>query len=184
MAWRALVAASFLFSVGLVPHTIYWFDYIARWLGQGYAIAGAHWVAIGFFGILGPILVAALARGVGTAIATTAIYFVLAFGVAAPAFATDYALIIASTVIFGIQPGVSTMIAARARDLGSAAQPPAMMRTTIVGNGIGAAVGGILIPGMLDATGSYALLFLFGGLSFFIGGLLCLPFLRTKLATD
>ncbi|MEM8977454.1 MAG: YbfB/YjiJ family MFS transporter, partial [Pseudomonadota bacterium] len=183
MAWRALVAASFLFSVGLVPHTIYWFDYIARWLGQGYAIAGAHWVAIGFFGILGPILVAALARGVGTAIATTAIYFVLAFGVAAPAFATDYALIIASTVIFGIQPGVSTMIAARARDLGSAAQTPAMMRTTIVGNGIGAAVGGILIPGMLDATGSYALLFLFGGLSFFIGGLLCLPFLRTKLAT-
>ncbi len=184
MAWRALVAASFLFSVGLVPHTIYWFDYIARWLGQGYDVAGAHWVAIGVFGILGPILVAALARGVGTALATTAIYFVLAFGVAAPAFATDYALIIASTVIFGIQPGVSTMIAARARDLGSAAQTPAMMRTTIVGNGIGAAVGGILIPGMLDATGSYALLFLFGGLAFFVGGLLCLPFLRTKLATD
>ncbi len=180
MAWRALVAASCLFSIGLVPHTIYWFDYIARWLGQGYDVAGAHWVAIGVFGILGPILIAALSKAVGTAIATAAIFFVLAFGVAAPAFAVDYGLIVASTVIFGIQPGVSTMIAARARDLGSAAQTPSMMRTTIVGNGLGAAVGGVLIPAMLDATGSYALLFLFGGLAFLLGGLLCLPFLNAK----
>ena len=183
MAWRSLVAASFLFSIGLVPHTIYWFDYIARWLDQGYDVAGAHWVAIGVFGILGPILVAALARSVGTAIATAAIYFVLAFGVAAPAFATDYTWIIASTVLFGIQPGVSTMIAARARDLGSAAQTPSMMRTTIVANGVGAAIGGVLIPGMLDATGSHALLFLFGGLAFLVGGLLCLPFLNAKAET-
>ena len=184
LAWRGLVTASFLFSIGLVPHTIYWFDYIARWLGQGIDVAGAHWVAIGGFGILGPILIAALARSVGTAIATTTIYFVLAFGIAAPAFATDYALIIASTVIFGIQPGVSTMIAARARDLGSAAQTPAMMRTTIVANGIGAAIGGVLIPGMLDATGSYALLFLSAGGAFFVGGLLCLFFLRAKTVDD
>ena len=76
------------------------------------------------------------------------------------------------------------MIAARTRDLGSAAQTPAMMRTTIVANGIGAAIGGILIPGMLNATGSYALLFVSAGGAFFVGGLLCLFFLRAKIVND
>ena len=177
VAWYALVASSFLFSIGIVPHTIYWFDYIARWLDHGYDAAGAHWFVVGVFGILGPILAAAMARRLGTSIATAVIYFVLAAGIAAPAFSAALPYLIVSTVIFGMQPGVSTMIAARARDLGSAEQTPRMMRATIVANGIGAGVGGLVVPGLLDATGSYTLLFLAGGAAFVVGGLLCLPFL-------
>ncbi|MGI9426491.1 MAG: YbfB/YjiJ family MFS transporter, partial [Hyphomicrobiaceae bacterium] len=165
---------------GIVPHTIYWFDFIARRLDYGYDIAGAHWVVVGVFGILGPILAAALARLVGTAPATAATYFVLALGIAAPAFGAGFAMLALSTILFGLQPGVSTMIAARTRDLGSAAQTPGMIRTTIVANGIGAAAGGLAIPAMLDATGSYALLFLTGGAAFLLGGLLCLPFLAVR----
>ncbi len=181
MAWHALVAASFLFSLGIVPHTIYWFDFLARWLGLGYATAGAHWFAVGIFGIAGPLLAAALARGVGTPLATALVYFVLAVGIAAPALANGFVALAASSVIFGMQPGVSTMIAARARDLGTAEKTPEMMRATIVANGIGAAVGGLAIPALLDATGSYLLLFLFGGAAFVVGGLLCLPFLATRV---
>lgn len=178
VAWIALVASSFMFSFGIVPHTLYWFDFLARWLDLGYKVAGLHWFVVGLFGIAGPILAAQLARVVGTALATAIVYFVLGIGIAAPALANDWIYLAASTVIFGMQPGVSTMIAARARDLGSAEQTPGMMRTTIVANGIGAAIGGVAIPAMLDATGSYGLLFLTGGSAFVLGGLLCLPFLR------
>ena len=181
IAWYALVASSFLFSIAIVPHTIYWFDYIARWLDHGYDAAGAHWFAVGVFGILGPILAAAMARKLGTSIAMAMVYFLLAAGIAAPAFSNALPYLIVSTVIFGMQPGVSTMIAARARDLGSAEQTPQMMRATIVANGIGAGVGGLAIPGLLEATGSYTLLFLFGGGAFVVGGLLCLPFLGFKV---
>lgn len=180
LAWYALVTSSFMFSLGIVPHTIYWFDYVARWLDHGYDAAGAHWFAVGVFGILGPLLVAALARQVGTALATAISFFVLGVGIAAPAIESGLAYLIASSVIFGMQPGVSTMIAARARDLGSADQTPQMMRATIVANGIGAAVGGLAIPTLLDATGSYNLLFATGGAAFMLGGLLCLPFLGAK----
>ncbi|MGI9423082.1 MAG: hypothetical protein ACR2PA_07805, partial [Hyphomicrobiaceae bacterium] len=123
-------------------------------------------------------LAAALARLAGTATATALIYFVLGIGIAAPALSIEFAYLAVSTVIFGMQPGVSTMIAARARDLGSASQTTGMMQTTIVANGVGAAIGGLAVPAMLDATGSYTLLFFSGGAAFFVGGLLCLPFLH------
>ena len=56
--WIAIIAASFLFSFGLVTHTIYWFDYLARDLALGYTVAGWHWTGVGVFAILGPIAAA------------------------------------------------------------------------------------------------------------------------------
>ncbi len=173
-AWYAVIAASFLFSFGLVPHTIYWFDYLARDLGLGYTIAGWHWTGVGIFAILGPVAAAWLAQKVGTATAIIITYFALAVGLGVPWLAQTTALLIASTIIFGAQPGASTLLGARARDLGSAGEMPAMMRTTILANGLGSAMAGIMIPKLLDITGSYELLFLTGGLAMLIGGLLCL----------
>ena len=173
-AWYAVIAASFLFSFGLVPHTIYWFDYLARDLGLGYTIAGWHWTGVGIFAILGPVAAAWLAQRAGTAIAIIITYFVLAAGLGIPWLAQTTAVLVASTIIFGAQPGASTLLGARARDLGSAGDMPAMMRTTILANGMGSALAGIMIPKLLDITGSYELLFLTGGLAMLIGGLLCL----------
>ncbi len=184
LAWYALVAASFLFSLGLVPHTIYWFDFLARDLGHGYAFAGGHWLVVGLFGILGPILIATAARRLGTALATALIFILLGVGLALPASSTGPVALALTSVIFGMQPGVSTMIAARARDLGRADQTPHMMRTTIVANGIGAALGGALVPALLDATASYIVLFLAGAAAFLVGGLICLPFLAAKAVAE
>lgn len=173
-AWFAIIIASFMFSFGLVPHTIYWFDYLARDLDLGYAIAGWHWTGVGLCAILGPIAAARLARTTGTAIAITITYFVMAIGIGLPWFAHVPAALIVSSIIFGAQPGVSTLLGARARDLGSADEMPAMMRTIILTNGIGSALAGIAIPKLLDLTGSYELLFLTGGIAMLCGGFLCL----------
>ena len=173
-AWYAVIAASFLFSFGLVPHTLYWFDYLARDLALGYTVAGWHWTGIGIFAILGPVAVAWFARRVGTAAAIVVTYLVLAIGLGLPWFAQSTAVLIASTIIFGAQPAASTLLGARARDLGLVEEMPAMMRATILANGIGSAIAGVVIPKLFEVTRSYELLFLTGGLAMLLGGLLCL----------
>ena len=175
-AIAALAVASFLFSFGIAPHTLYWVDFLARELDLGYTTASWHWTVVGLFAILGPVLVAHLAGLIGNARATIAIYFILCIGIIAPWYATTTISLALSTVIFGAQPAVSTMIAARARDLAEPDQTQAMMRLTIIANGLGSAFGGLGIPWLLDVTGSYGNLFLAGGLAFLIAGLvLCWP---------
>ena len=114
--WYALIAASFLFSFGLVPHTIYWFNYLARDLQLGVQIAGWHWTGVGVFAILGPIAAARLATSTSTTIATTIAYVVLGVGIALPWASSAPIALILSTIIFGAQPGGSTLLGARARD--------------------------------------------------------------------
>ena len=70
---------------------------------------------------------------------------------------------------------MSTLLGARARDLGAADQMPAMMRAIILSNGIGSAVAGIAVPRILERTGSYELLFLMAGGAMALGALVCLP---------
>ena len=174
-AWYAVIAASLCFSVGIVPHTIYWFDYLASDLGLGYSIASWHWTGVGVCAILGPIAAARLARNTTTSFATALTYFVMAFGVALPWFANVAPSLILSTIIFGAQPAVSTLLGARARDLGRASEMPAMMRSIILANGLGSAAAGVAIPMLLAETQSYEVLFLVGGFALLLGGLLCVP---------
>lgn len=174
-AWTALVAASFLFSFAIVPHTIYWFDYIARDLGHGYAFASLNWTGVGVFAILGPLFVAWLAAITGTALATFLIYFVMAIGVGLPWLIQSPPALAVSTMIFGAQPAVSTLLGARARDLGTPADMPVMMRAIILSNALGSGLGGLTIPMLLDHTASYEVLFLAGGLAFALATILLAP---------
>ncbi|MDP6352889.1 MAG: YbfB/YjiJ family MFS transporter [Alphaproteobacteria bacterium] len=173
--WRKLVAAHCLFSFGIVPHTIYWVDFITRELGKGIEVGGLHWSVVGVFAFVGPWFTAWLARRIGTGWALVAAFVGLTAGIAGPALATAAVVLFASSVLFGAQPGVSTVMAARARDMGTAAAMPRMMRTTILANATAAAVGGLLIPSIFEATGSYDLLFLIGGGAMAAGAVLCVP---------
>lgn len=172
---HALLAAHFLFSFGIVPHTIYWVDFIAIGLGQGIGSGGLHWSVVGVFAVLGPWLTAWLAGRIGTARALVLAFLGLGIGIGAPALATVWPVLWLSTVIFGAQPGLSSVIAARARDLCTRAATPRMMRDMILANSLGAAVGGLVITRALEATGSYPVLFLLGGGAMTLGALLALP---------
>ena len=173
--WAAIVAASFLFSFGIVPHTIYWFDYIARDLGHGYWFASVHWTGVGLFAILGPLFAAWLAGVAGTALATGIVYLTMTIGVGLPWVTHSFSALAVSTMIFGAQPAVSTLLGARARDLGTPRDMQAMMRAIILSNGIGSAIGGMSVPMLLGATGSYETLFLAGGVAFAFATVLLAP---------
>ena len=171
----ALILAHFCFAFGIVPHTIYWVDFIARDLQQGVASGGLHWSVAGVFAVLGPWLTAGLAERIGTAWALVVAFLCLCIGIGGPALTSIWPVIWLSTVIFGAQPGLSTLITARTRDLTERDAMPRAMRLMILASGAGAAVGGFVVTRLFHATGDYAMLFLLGGGAMALGALLTLP---------
>lgn len=173
--WAMLLIAHALFSIGLVPHAIYWVDFIARGLGHGIIVGGLYWSGAGMCAVLGPVVAYYLARWLGTGWALVIAFLLLSAGIAAPAFGSGITILVGSTVIFGAQPGLSALIAARARDLGTSNAMPAMMRQMILVNAIGALVAGFSFPALFDLTQNYGLLFAVAGVAMGLGAILSMP---------
>ena len=173
--WRNLALAYFLFSFGITPHTLYWVDFIVRELALGTDIGGDHWAAVGFFSMLGPLALAWLARHLKTSWAVVVSFFVLGVGVILPALVTSIPALWVSTIVFGTQPGVSAIKAARARDLGSAETMPSVMRVMVISSSLGGAAGGVVFPAIFSTMASYELMFLIAGASIIIAGFSVCP---------
>jgi len=181
-----LMLAHALFSFSIVPHTIYWVDYIARGLALGPAIGGLHWTLVGLAAILGPLFTAMLARAIGTAAALVVSFAILSIGIAAPALSPAAAVLVVSSLIFGAQPGVSSLMAARARDLGNPAEIPRVMRAMILANATGGVIGGLIAPwiyaGAFAAAAGPVVLFGVGASAAALGALACLAPGRRRAA--
>jgi MFS family permease len=178
VAWAALsglLVAHALFSLGIVPHTLYWVDYLVRGLGNDMAAGGLHWSLVGIFSAVGPFLAAWLVQRVGAAWALVIAFVVLGIGIGTPALWPVLATLVASSVIFGAQPGMSTIMAVRARELGTAEAMPRVMRAMILANACGAVIGGLAVPALYGATESHAVLFVVGGVAMFLGAVACWP---------
>ena len=173
--WLGLAMAYFLFSFGITPHTLYWVDFLVRDQQLGISSGGAHWAVVGIFAVFGPWAAAWLARRTHTAWAVTLAFVVLGVGVALPGLVTWVPALWLSSMIFGAQPGVSTLKAARSRDLGTHEAIPAIMRVMIMSSALGGAVGGVAIPALFATTGRYDLMFLIGGGAMGIAALCTLP---------
>ena len=158
-----LLAAHALFSFGIVPHTLYWVDFLVRDQRLGMETGGLHWSIVGVFAILGPLLTAGLARVTGTAMALVLASAVLGLGLAAPFLWPSTLVLVASSVLFGAQPGLSSLMAARARDLGAAETMARFMRAMIIANSCGAFLGGLFFPWAYGLMQGPAPLFLIAG---------------------
>ena len=169
--WRGLVAANFLFSFGIVPHTIYWVDFLVRDVGLSMDAAGLQWSVVGLSAFLGPIVSAALAARIGIPATLLIIFVLLGLGVAGPAFLVTLPVLWFSSMLYGGQPGLASIMAARAREMGAATDMPHIIRATILANACGAAIGGLSFPLLLDLSGSYDPLFAIGGGAMLIGAL-------------
>ena len=78
-------------------------------------------------------------------------------------------------MIFGAQPGVSTLQAARARDLGRVEAMPGILRVMIISSALGGAVGGLVFPAIFSAITSYGPMFIVAAVGLIIGALSVLP---------
>lgn len=177
---RLLLAGHFFFSIAIVPHTLYWVDYLARGLALGIAEGGFHWSIVGIASIAGPWSMAALGLWLGTAVALPLSFIALGLGIGAPLVSSAGSVLLLSSVLFGAQPGLSTLMAARVRDLADAEHMPRLMRAMILASSAGAVVAGAILPQIYEATRSHVLIFAIGGAAMIIGGLLVAPWARVR----
>ncbi len=172
---RLLLAGHFFFSIAIVPHTLYWVDYIARGLNLGIAEGGFQWSVVGLASIGGPWSMAALGLLLGTAVALPLSFITLGIGIGAPLFSSAGSVLLLSSVLFGAQPGLSALMAARVRDLADAEHMPRLMRAMVLASAGGAVVAGAVLPQLYEMTQSHVLIFAIGGASMILGGLLVVP---------
>ncbi|MDD9918146.1 MAG: YbfB/YjiJ family MFS transporter [Rhodospirillaceae bacterium] len=170
-----LVVAQGLFAIGLVPHSIYWVDYVARGLGLGMIEGGVQWVLVGVGAVGGTYLCGWLADRIGFAAALVLVFAVLAVGIAIPVLFPGALVLVASSLIFGAQPGLSAVISGRARQVVGARDMPHVWRRMVLSVGLSQTVGGYLLVALFNATGSYTAVFLIGGGAMALGAVLSLP---------
>jgi predicted MFS family arabinose efflux permease len=172
---RGLAVAYFLFSLGITPHTLYWVDFLARELGLGLGVAGNHWAAVGVFAVLGPWTAGWVARHAELRWAVVFAFVLLGLGIAAPAATVWMPILWASTMIFGAQPGVTTVTAARARELVDGDNVASLLRVLIMSSALGAAAGGVAFPALFATIGRYDVLFALAGAGMFVAAIATHP---------
>lgn len=170
-----LVVGQGLFAVGLVPHSIYWVDYIARGLELGMVEGGVQWVLVGIGAAGGTYLCGWLADWIGFAAALVIVFAALAIGVAIPVIYPSGLVLIVSSLIFGAQPGLSAVMAGRARQVVGARDIPHVWRRMVLSSGVSQTIGGYVLVALFNATGSYTAVFLIGGVAMALGAMLSLP---------
>ncbi|MAH82951.1 MAG: hypothetical protein CBB68_00335 [Rhodospirillaceae bacterium TMED8] len=161
--WIGLGASYFLFSFGLTPHTLYWVDFLVRSVSISIEAGGRHWGFVGIFAFIGPWAAVWLAYRTNTHYALVITFVILGIGIAIPGFATSPMVLWVSTIIFGAQPGLTTVAGARVRDLATAETMPSVIRAMIIMSAIGAAAGGIIFPALFAISEQYSILFFLAG---------------------
>lgn len=147
-------------GAGFLAHTLFLSDFVARGLGQGLAMGGAYWFIFGLGALLGPVLVAWLARAIGFAPALALGLGVKALAVALPLLSTAPLLLGLSAVIVGLlTPGNVALASGVAGQLaGAAGHAEAWGRMTVL-YALFQAGGGYALTALFTHMGSHFPLF-------------------------
>ncbi len=169
-----LVAARTLFSLGLIPHSIYWVDYLVRGLGRDMNFGGMHWALFGIGAITGTYLWGRLADWIGFRAGLGLAFAALALGAAMPVIhSAGWALVVSSLVV-GAQPGCSAILSGRTYQLVGAARMAAVWRWMALISGVGQAIGGYAYVALFAYAESYLPIFLLGGTAMALGAVISL----------
>ena len=169
-----LVVAQGLFSIGLVPHSIYWVDYLVRGLDWSMAEGALQWTLFGAGAVVGTILWGRLADRIGFSPALTLVFASLSAGIALPVLAPGPVSVLLSSLVVGAQPGLSAVIAGRAQKAIGSGSMVGLWRWMVLAVGTGQLVGGYGLVALFDARGSYSEVFLVGSAAMLGGAVLAL----------
>lgn len=167
-AAKALVAVYALNVVGLVPHMIFFVDYVARGLGLGLQVGAAYWTLYGIGAALGPLLAGQLADRVGFAAALRLALVAQAAAVVLPVIsAAPASLVVSSSVVGALTIGIVPLVLGRVHELvrGAEAQRRVWRGATLA-FALFQAASAYGFSYLFGATGSYILLFGLGAVAF------------------
>ena len=172
-----LIASQTMFSIGLIPHTIFWVDYLVRGLGHNINFGGFHWVLFGIGAISGTYLWGRFADLVGFRAALVLVFSLLSIGILIPVTIIEAWALIFSSLVVGAQPGFSAIISGRTHQIVGAALMPVVWRWMMLTSGILQAIGGYVYVFVFDYTGDYVLVFCIGGTAMALGAVVSFAFI-------
>lgn len=158
----AFYVAYGLIAVALVPHMVFWVDFIARGLDRGLDVGAGYWVLFGLGAALGPVLVGHVADRIGGTLALRVSFVIVAACVALPVLTDgDAALVVSSIVVGAFVPGVAGLAVSRVHALALAdgTNPTAAWGVCTTSFAIGQAIAAYGFSFLFAHTGEYAMLF-------------------------
>lgn len=175
-----LISARTFFSLGLIPHTIYWVDYLVRGLGNDMDFGGMHWALFGCGAILGTYLWGRLADQIGFRFGLGLAFAAVAAGIALPViYTTDWTLILSSLVV-GAQPGLTAILSGRFHQLVGADRMAAVWRMSALVATVIQAIGAYGYVTLFSMFDDYTAIFLAGSASMALGAVLALTMKKSE----
>lgn len=160
--WLAIIAYA-LDAVGIVPHALFWVDYIARELGQGLHTGGHYWVLFGIGAMLGPALAGVSAARIGFRPAQVIALAAAALAVGLPLVSVaPWALVISSLVVGAMIPMTVTLAAGSVSELVPMHRQQQFWGWATLAFAILQAIAGYAFSAVYTASGSYVPLFALG----------------------
>ena len=160
---RALYVEYALNAVGLVPHMVFFVDFVARGLGRGLHAGAAYWVIFGAGAVIGPVIGGHAGDRIGFRAALRLAFVAQALCVALPVVAAStVALTVSSFMVGAFVPGIVAIMIGRTRELipGDHAAQAAAWGFCTTAFAIGQAVAGYAFSYLFAQTGNgYPILF-------------------------
>lgn len=170
---RKLVLVQTLFSIGLIPHSIYWVDYLVRDLENPIEFGSMQWVFVGLGGLIGTFLWGKLADRIGLNISSVLVFITLVLSAITPIILTSMMALTLSSLLFGSQPGSAAIIAGRAQFATGKHAMLKLWRYMVLAVGFSQMLGGFFLVTLFNLTGNYTLIFAIGGSAFAIAATIC-----------
>ena len=161
---RTLYAEYALNAFGLVPHIVFFVDFIARGLDKGIAVGAGYWVILGIGASVGPLLGGLLADRIGFRKALRASYALQMIVVALPIFDVGPIGLAISALVAGASvPGVVALTIGRTQELlpSDDARRLAWRNCTLM-FALAQALAAYLLSYVFAQTHGYAILFALG----------------------
>lgn len=170
---RFLAAAYCASAVGIVPHSVFWVDFIARGLRQGLIAGGHYWVLLGFSAAAGPLVAGWSAERIGFERSLHVAFLSETLGVALPIVSTSkWSLAISSVLLGSMLMGITSLVAGRVSELVAISEHKKVWSLMTTAFSIAYAVGAWGFSFLFARTLSYKTLFAIGATSLLAGSFL------------
>ena len=105
-------------AVGLVPHMVFFVDFVARGLGRGLETGALNWIIFGAGAVVGPLIGGHVGDRIGFRTTLRSAFLVQILAVAVPLFSISEPLLTLSSFIVGaFVPGIVAITIGRTREL-------------------------------------------------------------------
>lgn len=169
-----LLSVRTLFSLGLIPHTIYWVDYLVRGLGHDMSFGGLHWALFGIGALSGTYLWGLLADRIGFRPGLSLAFAAVAAGIVLPVLQPVGWALITSSLVVGAQPGLTAIMSGRFHQLMGPDRMAEVWRLSALVSTVVQAIGAYGYVTLFAATQSYVPLFLCGGAAMALGAIIAI----------